>query len=235
MSKILVLQHAPCETLGTIANALQDAALAWQYFRVFQGAPLPKEIGEAGGLIVMGGPMGVYEQDRYPHLRDEIRLVEAALKAEIPILGVCLGSQLLASVLGAQIRKADQKEIGWHDLRLTDSAASDRLFAGLPNSVTVFHWHGDVFDLPKDATSLAKSQLTEHQAFRFGDHVYGLLFHLEVTETMVKEMVDTFADEVREAGADGAAIVAKASEHLPALHKFGETIFSRWAEAVYRG
>ena len=69
MSKILVLQHAPCETLGTIANALQDAALAWQYFRVFQGAPLPKEIGEAGGLIVMGGPMGVYEQDRYPLLR----------------------------------------------------------------------------------------------------------------------------------------------------------------------
>ncbi len=101
MAKVWVIQHHPVENLGRIADALAASALVWQYVRSFAGQPVPKDMKGAGGLIVMGGPMGVYEQDRYPFLRDEMRLIEAALKDRRPVLGVCLGSQLLAAALGA--------------------------------------------------------------------------------------------------------------------------------------
>src|SRR5579885_2127741 len=104
MAKILVLQHHPAENLGAIADALEEAALAWQYVRVFDGAQIPKDLRGAGGLIVMGGPESVYQLDRFPYLRDEIALIESALAAGRPVLGVCLGSQLLAAALGANVR-----------------------------------------------------------------------------------------------------------------------------------
>ena len=122
MAKIWVLQHHPAENLGAIAGSLEAAALAWQYVRVFDGHPVPEDMKGAGGLIVMGGPETVYQLDRYPYLRDEIALIENAFKAGRPILGVCLGSQLLAAALGANVRRAESKEIGWYPMRLTDVA-----------------------------------------------------------------------------------------------------------------
>jgi len=102
MAKIYVLQHHPVENLGTIADALEGAALAWQYVRVHDGQPVPASMKGAGGLIVMGGPMGVHQTDRYPWLRDEMRLIEDAMKSNLPVLGVCLGAQILAAALGAK-------------------------------------------------------------------------------------------------------------------------------------
>ena len=115
MAKIYVLQHHPVENLGTIADALEGSALAWQYIRVNDGQPVPASMKNAGGLIVMGGPMGVYQTDRYPWLRDEMRLIEDAMKSDLPVLGVCLGAQILAAALGAKVdRNPNGKEIGWH-------------------------------------------------------------------------------------------------------------------------
>src|SRR5262249_28272841 len=114
MAKIIVLQHHPAEHLGAIAEALEGAALAWQYIRVYDGQPIPTTIKGAGGLIVLGGPQTVYQLDRYPYLRDEIKLIEDALKESKPILGVCLGSQLLASALGAKVYRNSEREIGWY-------------------------------------------------------------------------------------------------------------------------
>src|SRR5216683_5273579 len=130
MAKIWVLQHHPAENLGAIAEALEEAALAWQYVRVFDGHPIPDAMKGAGGLIVMGGPQTVYQLDRYPYLRDEMRLIESALEEHKPILGVCLGSQLLAATLGAQVRRGERREIGWYPVRLADSARDDRLLRG---------------------------------------------------------------------------------------------------------
>jgi GMP synthase (glutamine-hydrolysing) len=232
MAKILVLQHHPAENLGAIADALEEAALAWQYVRVFDGAPIPKELRGAGGLIVMGGPESVYQLDRFPYLRDEIALIEAALAAGKPILGVCLGSQLLAAALGAEVRRGDQREIGWFPVRLGDEAADDRLFRGMPREFVAAHWHSDVFDLPRGATALASSERTPVQAYRFGDKAYGLLFHAEMTREILGALIAEFGDGLMRIGLDGDGIMLEAERHLPALGRIGSTIFSRWAGPI---
>src|SRR5580692_8698444 len=132
MAKILVLQHHPAENLGAIADALEDAALAWQYVRVFDGHPIPQDIKGAGGLIVMGGPQTVYQPDRYPEVREEMRLIESVLKENKPFLGICVGTQLLAAALGATVRRGESREIGWYPVRLAEAARDDRLLGGLP-------------------------------------------------------------------------------------------------------
>lgn len=233
MSKIWVLQHTSCETLGTIAEALEAQALAWQYVRVFEGRAVPAEIGDAGGLIVMGGPMGVYEQDRYPHLKDEMRLIESALKAGKPILGVCLGSQLLAAALGAPVTKGARKEIGWYRVRLAEVASQDRLWSAAPHEFMALHWHGDIFELPSGAINLASSEMTPHQAFRYGKYAYGLLFHLEMTAAMIDEMAGAFGDELREAGGEPSRLAADSSIHCARLEEIAATVFSQWGRLVH--
>ena len=232
MAKIWVIQHHPVENLGRIADALAASALAWQYVRSFAGQPVPKDMKGAGGLIVMGGPMGVYDQDRYPFLSDELRLIEAALKDGKPVLGVCLGSQLLAAVLGAKVVKGPGKEIGWYPVRLLPGARDDRLFGTAPDSFTALHWHGDVFDLPAGAVALASSEKTPLQAYHHGENAYGLLFHIEPDAAIVAGMVREFAAELKEAGADGAAIVAAANQCIAAMTDLAELIFGRWAAPI---
>jgi GMP synthase (glutamine-hydrolysing) len=226
--QVSIIEHHPIEGLGIIADVLKRAAIAPHHIRSFEGQSVPREIGDAAGLIIMGGPQSVYEQDRFPWLRDELRLIEDALKQTRPILGVCLGSQLLAAALGANVYAGRTKEIGWNRVTLTDFAAKDTLFSGEPSSFIGFHWHGDIFDLPRGGTLLASSALTAHQAFRYGTNVYGTLFHLEVTLPQVDKMVETFADELRTAGLNGSAIKLNAHSHLPALQKIGREVFGRW-------
>ncbi len=232
MAKIWVLQHHPVENLGAIANSLEEAALAWQYVRVFDGAPIPTEMKGAGGLIVMGGPESVYQLDRYPYLRDEMRLIDGALRDNKPILGVCLGAQLLAATLGATVKRGETREIGWYSVRLADAAREDRLMRGLPAEFMAAHWHSDVFELPNGAVALASSAKTPIQAFRFGDNAYGLLFHTEITQERLGKLVSEFGEDLKRVGIDGDSFVAHAPEHLPALSEIGATIFSRWAAPI---
>ena len=233
MAKIYVLQHHPVENLGTIADALEGNALAWQYVRVNDGQPVPANMKGAGGLIVMGGPMGVHHTDRYPWLRDEMRLIEDAMKSNLPVLGVCLGAQILAATLGAKVeRNPNGKEIGWHPIWLSDSANDDRLMRGLPASMTPFHWHGDIFELPPGATSLASSDKTPCQAFRHGDKAYGLQFHFEVTPEGVAAMADAFAKDLVRENIPADTMIAQAAEYLPPLEKISETVFTRWASPI---
>ena len=231
-AEIIVLQHAECEALGTIEDALRVKALRTRFVRPFAGESIPDEVHGAKGLIVMGGPMGVYEQERYPYLRDELRLIERAATTNKPVLGVCLGSQLLAHALGGKVSKQTQKEIGWYPVRLTDEAVIDPLWADVPREFTAFHWHGDVFSLPPGATSLASSAFTEQQAFRYGTKAYGLLFHLEVTRPHIDGMVETFRQELEEAGIDSMTVLQPIPEHLPALQVVGTQVFEHWARMV---
>ena len=206
---VRVIQHVDGEGPGLIAVALERDGVAIDVTRVHRGEPVPQELGDAGGLVVLGGPMGVYEADQYPHLRDELRLIEAALRAGAPVLGVCLGSQLLATALGARVAPAPAKEIGWFTVTTKPAAASDGLFGPLPASFGALHWHGDFFELPGGAASLASSAKTEHQAFRYGDRAYGILFHLEATPLEVHAMVDVSRNELENAGVSGEELLAE--------------------------
>jgi GMP synthase (glutamine-hydrolysing) len=233
MAKIYVLQHHPVENLGTMADALEGSALAWQYIRVNDGQPVPASMKNAGGLIVMGGPMGVYQTDRYPWLRDEMRLIEDAIKSDLPVLGVCLGAQILAAALGAKVdRNPNGKEIGWHPIRLSDSAKDDRLMRDLPAAMTPFHWHGDIFDLPPGAVSLASSDKTPCQAFRHGDKTYGFQFHFEATRESVEAMAAAFAKELVRENIPADTMIAQADEFLPRLTTIADTVFTRWASPI---
>lgn len=229
---VCVLQHVQGETPGLIADALAQHAVEVKWVRPFRGERIPARLDRESGLVVMGGPMGVYEQHQHPFLRQEIALIEQTLGEAKPILGVCLGSQLLAATLGARVAPGPQKEIGWHPITLRPSAAEDRLWRGMPASFMGFHWHGDVFDLPRGTVRLAESELTAHQAFRYGQSAYGFLFHAEVKPPMVQGMVREFRGELEAAGLVGEEILAAASQHLPALQEIGTTVFGRWAELV---
>ena len=233
MAKIYILQHHPVENLANIAGALEGAALAWQYVRVDEGQLVPASMKGAGGLIVMGGPMAVYQTDRYPWLRDEMRLIEDAMKSNLPVLGVCLGAQILAAALGAKVeRNPNGKEIGWYPIRLSHSAKEDRLMRGLPTTMTPFHWHSDIFELPPGAVSLASSDKTPCQAFRHGDKAYALQFHLEVTREGVAAMADAFAKDLVRENIPADGMIAQAAEYLPPLEKISEIVFTRWASPI---
>jgi GMP synthase (glutamine-hydrolysing) len=229
MSEVLVLQHAAPEGPGAIGDALQRRGSSMRIVRIDQGAEVPGSLEGISGLVVMGGPMGVYEADRFPHIPAELRLIERAMDAELPILGVCLGSQLLAAALGAKVYSSGRKEIGWHDVRLRGEARRDALWHGLDDRFVGFHWHGDIFDLPHGATPLASSALTEQQAFRAGERAYGLLFHLEVGEPHIRQFVNTFADELAGAGIPGGPILEGMAPHLKPLQRVGSQVFDRWA------
>ncbi|MGO9603152.1 MAG: type 1 glutamine amidotransferase [Candidatus Binataceae bacterium] len=235
MAKIYVLQNHRVENLGTIADALQGAALAWQYVRVYEGQPVPKDMKGAGGLIVMGGPMAVYQADKYPFLHEEMRLIEDAAKQDLPVLGVCLGAQIVAAALGAKVVKNPAgKEIGWHRITLSDVATEDRLFRGVAPTITPFHWHGDIFDLPAGATALASSDKTPCQAFRHGSSVYALQFHLEVTIESVAAMAAEWPRELERENIPANEMIASSDNHLPALEQIADTIFTRWAGPIQK-
>jgi len=232
VAEVLVLQHVAAETAGRIGDAVAAAGHTLRVVRTFAGEPVPKSLDAVAGLVVMGGPMGVYERDQFPSLHDELRLIEQALRAERPMLGVCLGSQLLAHALGADVRPGPAKEIGWYRLTLHQAAAADLMLSGAPRAFTAFHWHGDVFDLPAGAVGLARSAQTSWQGFRYGPNAWGLLFHMEVTEPLVAAMVQAFPDELAGAGLQGREILAQAAAHLPTLERIARGAFARWAELL---
>jgi GMP synthase (glutamine-hydrolysing) len=229
MADVLVLQHVGPETPGTIGEALTGRGHDLRTVRIHEGEAVPDTLGDAAALVVMGGPMGVYETDEHPHLGDEVRLIEEALRKGRPVLGVCLGSQLLAAALGARVESAEKKEIGWHEVTLTEEASEDPLWSGIDSPFMGFHWHGDVFELPEGAARLAESEMTDTQAFRYGKSNYGILFHMEVTPEIVRGMTQAFAGELAEEGLSGDQIRRQADEHLPGLRAVGRRVFDRWA------
>lgn len=171
----------PWEGPHRIAHALTAAGLAPDVRCPIEGDPLP-EVGEVVGAVFMGGPMNVDEVDRYPALADERAWLTEAIDAGLPVLGVCLGSQLIARALGAEVRPGPAPEIGWLDIEV--AAREDPLIGALASTSTVLHWHGDIFDLPDGATPLAASAMTEIQAFRH-TNAWALLFHAEADAALV--------------------------------------------------
>jgi GMP synthase-like glutamine amidotransferase len=177
----LVVQHTPTEGPGLLADVLDEAGAGVIVARLDRGAPLP-EPNELTGVLVMGGPMGVHDSAEFPWLRDETTWLTWAVEAGLPVLGVCLGSQLLAAALGAEVTTGDTPEIGIGRVALNTAGRADPVLGPEGDGLPVVHWHGDSFAIPDGAVHLARSDSYPNQAFRYGDRVYGLQFHLEVDD-----------------------------------------------------
>jgi GMP synthase (glutamine-hydrolysing) len=229
---VCILQHIHCETPGIILDCLQSAGIEMRFVRTFERNPIPSNLDNQAGLIVMGGPMSVYDHEQFPFLLDEQRLIEQALKDDKPVLGVCLGSQLLAATLGIEVKSGAQKEIGWHPVTLTEYAATDPLLTELPARFTAYHWHGDAYGLPQGAVSLASSELTPCQGFRYGANAYGFLFHMEVTEKIIQNIVKEFNDELEAEHIVAETIIQQTRDHLSNLQAIGAKVFRRWAKLI---
>jgi len=187
------LQHVSFEGLGSIAPWLESAGYALSSTRFFESPDLP-EIEQIDLLVIMGGPMSVNDENMFPWLVQEKRFIRETIETGTPVLGICLGAQLIASAMGAKVFRNPQKEIGWFPVtRVPSSDTSAFLF---PESAMVFHWHGETFDLPSGAVHLARSQGCENQAFQIGESVIGLQFHLETTPESVRELISHCRDEL---------------------------------------
>jgi len=180
------LQHVPFEGLGSIESWLQTNGYEISATRLFDSEELPS-LDDIDLLIAMGGPMSVNDEQEYPWLTAEKEFVRDAVHSGKAVLGICLGAQLIASALGARVYPNAVKEIGWFPI--TDVVSAGSSFSCFPESVDVFHWHGETFELPSGATQLARSIGCENQAFQFGDSVIGLQFHLETTPESAKAIV----------------------------------------------
>jgi GMP synthase-like glutamine amidotransferase len=187
------LQHVPFEGLGSIESWLESAGYSISCTKLFESADFP-ELEEVDLLIVMGGPMSVNDENEIPWLVAEKEFVRSAVNMGKPVLGICLGAQLIANALGAKVYKNSETEIGWFPVYAV-SNSSDSLFS-FPESAQVFHWHGETFDLPTGATLLASSAGCVNQAFQLGDSVIGLQFHLETTAWSATELVNNCRDEL---------------------------------------
>ena len=194
---IHTLTHVPFEGLGCIEQWIFNHNHKLSYTRLYENHRFP-EVTDFDWLIVMGGPMSVDDESEYPWLVEEKSFIRNAIQNGKTVIGICLGSQLIAGVLGARVYPNQQKEIGWYVVELTEAAIKHPLFKNFDAKFTVFHWHGDTFDAPKDSIHLLRSDICSNQAFLFKDNVLGLQFHFEVTAQTLKEMIVNGKDELIE-------------------------------------
>jgi len=189
--KLLVFQHVAHEGPGYISDWASGKGITLEVIKLWQPYTLPNVL-DYSGLAIMGGPMGVYEdQSKFPSKEDELKVIKQAI-GKIPVIGFCLGSQLIAHALGAKVYPnvidgKKVKEIGYYDIELTKAGLAHPIFSRFDQTVTVMQWHGDAFDLPSGAKALASSELCHNQAFAFGEMTVGMIFHMEFTPAMVRE------------------------------------------------
>lgn len=228
MKQALIINHVAEEGAGTILNVLRRfgfaPASAITNVNIFNGERVPLNPKPFDLIVVMGGPMGVYEEGSYPFITRELKLIENAFKQNVPVIGICLGAQLMAKALGVEVYKTETFEAGWHDIELI---GGDKNLKNLPKRFKAFHLHGDTFKIPKDAVHLAKSNKFNSQMFRYNNS-YALQFHMEVTDKLVRDMVninyDFYKDKI---GIDKTkAIFTDTALYIKALQKHSDNFFT---------
>jgi len=206
--KVVAFQHVPNEPMGLIEDILEEKGIEYEYVKVYETNELPEV--KATYIVIMGGHMGVYEEREYPFLKQEKGIIRQAFKDNIPVLGICLGSQLIASALGKNVYPY-KKEIGWFEVEKVNG----EVIEGLPDKMIVFQWHNDTFDLPENAKLLYAGKDVRNQAFRVGN-VIGLQFHLEVTPEIVRDWVE---DEKSLSSEEKARIISEMDTYINELNE----------------
>ncbi|WP_180103411.1 glutamine amidotransferase [Acinetobacter sp. YH12134] len=221
---VYTIQHLAFEDLGAWEDVLYEQGLRVRYFEA--GVEnLEKAFAHEGLVIILGGPIGIYETTDYPFLQQEIDLLKVRLERNLPTIGICLGAQLIAHALGAKVYAGHAKEIGWSRLSLADAAHNP--LAALANT-PVLHWHGDTFDLPAQAELLASSDLYPNQAFRVGPHILALQFHAEVTADSLEKWLIGHTCELRQAQIDIPTLRAAHQQYAPQLQQVSATVLGQF-------
>ncbi len=232
--KILVFQHVPYEPLGTLDPLLKEAGFRIRYVNFGRDAAQRPEVDKYAALIVLGGPMNADQIESFPNLATELEIIQEAVVREMPVLGICLGAQLLAKALRGSVAPNPVREIGWSDVLLTDAGMSDPVLSTFAASQRVFQWHEDGIGLPPGAIHLARSPHSEVQAFRHGETAYGFQFHLEASASLIERWLTVpdnqavLSEEGDRIDPDG--IRAQLPLHIDDLERQSRQTFSRWIE-----
>ncbi|MFZ3018037.1 MAG: type 1 glutamine amidotransferase [Gallionella sp.] len=229
MNPIAIFRHAPTEGPGYLAEFLDSRRIPWQLIAIDAGDAVPHSAEAFSGLVFMGGPMSV--NDDLPWIAQVEALIRDAVARDIPVLGHCLGGQLMSKALGGKVSRNPVKEIGWGEVSVANDDAAHAWF-GETNHFNAFHWHGETFTLPQGATHLLSSVHCDYQAWAIGKHL-ALQCHVEMTSSMIASWCEVGADEVLAASASPAVqpvdeILRRAADELPQLHEAAARIYARW-------
>ena len=228
MKPIYIFRHIDCEGPGYLAEVLDARGLSYRIVAVDRGEAIPASPRDAAGLVFMGGPMSA--NDPLPWIADELRLIRAAADAAIPLLGHCLGGQLISKALGAEVGPNPVPEIGWHPVTVMESMAAEPWLRALPKTFEAFHWHGETFALPDAATLILRSEFCQNQAYVLGNTL-ALQCHVEVTAGMVREWAARYREELSSPSPsvqDAEAMQSDLEERVAALQQVAEAIYDVW-------
>jgi len=238
MPRILVFQHVAVEPLGTLDALIRARGHRIRFHNFERDPDAEVDVDRYRGLIVLGGPMNVEDQDRRPHLKTELKAIERALEQGKPVLGICLGAQLLAHVLGAPVQRHAQAEMGWYDVRMSADGRSDPVLGAAGEQLPVFQWHSYSYELPNGATHLARTETCEQQAFRFGSNAYGFQFHLEADAPVIERWLSlpSFRAELAAAGlaTDEQTIRTETARLVAATRATADSVFNNFLDLIGR-
>ena len=228
MKSAIAIRHVAFEDAGTLEPILAERGIELRYLEAGIDDLSPAK--DADLLLVLGGPIGIYEVERYPFLKHELATIEAAVKNGVPVVGICLGCQALAAVLAARVYPNLEKELGWDELTLTKEGKASPL--GVLEGVRVLNWHGDTFDLPAGATRLASTPITPNQAFVWGPKVLALQFHVELPERDLERWLIGHTLELTMSKVDLSKMRADTARYAPAVNEASRKLFNTWLDGV---
>lgn len=229
MKPVVVFRHAQCEGAGYLGNFLNQKAIPWHEVRIDLEQTIPESVEQYSGLVFMGGPMSV--NDPYPWIPKAIHLIQEGIKRDLPVLGHCLGGQLISKALGAIVTKNPVEEIGWGELRVHENADAKKWF-GQTKQFLGFHWHDETFSLPQGATRLLSSKYCLNQAYAVGKHL-AMQCHVEMTGELVQQWYQCWEDQVENATSPAVQtkqeMLGNLSERIENLNQQADALYSQWA------
>lgn len=230
----LIIENAAGEGAGILRDIILDRGWAIQIIKLYMGESIPSDWRRFNLLIIMGGPMNVYEEDKYPYLIKETEVIGEAIHGGTAVLGFCLGAQLMAKACGANVQKGHIREIGWYPARLTEDGKKDFFLGRFPMEFSVFQWHGDTFDIPEKGIRLIESDQYPNQAMRVGDMGYGFQFHFEITDKMIEEWLKPGKKEVKEMNVAGLheMILKDSSYNLSKVHAIATLFLNNYLDRI---
>lgn len=234
MNPVLIIQHTATEGPGYFSEFLGRQAIPWQIIRIDAGEALPDMLNGYSGLCLMGGTMSV--NDDLPWIPQELALIRQAVTQGVPVVGHCLGGQLLSKAMGGVVTKNPVKEIGWGEVRITDASVAEGWVKNTDQPMNVFHWHGETFSIPPQAVRLWESTYCPNQAFILNNRHLGMQCHIEMTPDMIKTWCETGAEEIvanpGPAVQTAVAMQADLDTHIPRLREIADKLYSRWIQGL---